>query len=61
MYMQCFEGRYIHKYAPAFQGVLTHHVIAVFGLPSYRGKQDEIIEAAVKGIRYYVVREQLFT
>ena len=40
---------------------LTRHVIAVFGFPNYRGKQQEIIEAAVKGMHYHVVKERDFT
>jgi hypothetical protein len=40
---------------------LTRHVIPVFGFPNYRGKQQEIIEAAMQGIHYHVSKEQDFT
>jgi len=31
--------------------------VVVFGFPGYKGKQQEIIESAVKGMSYHVVWE----
>ena len=54
--MQCFKGWYM-QICTSISRYLTPHVIAVFGFPNYKGKQQEIIEAAVKGTNYHTAKE----